>query len=209
MIKIVSFDIGGTLLEDSCSNKYNLKGLVKLVNKPYENVRDAYKDVFQKTKGTLDELIEKFCNKLGISNSNDLYKFFEGKFSNNTRNTISNDKITLIKNLKENGYKVILFSNSCSLINNDTIKEIYNLVDGIFYSFDIEYTKDEKESYHFVEKNLNAKPNEILHIGDNIKCDYIKPVENGWNALFYGNCEDKNIKCISSLMDLYDYLNIK
>ena len=212
MIKVVSFDIGGTLLEDSHDNpnNYNLKELAKIVNIPYENVRDVYKNVFQKSNGTLNELVGKFCNDLCISNTENLNNFFIGKFSvNNINNTISNDKITLIRDLKENGYKVILFSNSCCLLNNDAIKEIYDLVDGVFYSYDIGYTKDDKESYQYVEKTLNVKPTEILHIGDTLKSDYLKPVENGWNALLYGVSDDESVNCISSLMELYDFFDIR
>ena len=171
---------------------------------------DVYKNVFQKSNGTLNELVGKFCNDLGISNTENLNNFFIGKFSdNNINNTISNDKITLIRDLKENGYKVILFSNSCCLLNNDAIKEIYDLVDGVFYSYDIGYTKDDKESYQYVEKTLNVKPTEILHIGDTLKSDYLKPVENGWNALFYGVSDDESVNCISSLMELYDFFDIR
>lgn len=212
MIKVVSFDIGGTLLEDSHDNpnNYGLKELAKIVNMPYENVRDVYKNVFQKSNGTLNELVGKFCNDLSISNTENLNNFFIGKFSdNNINNTISNDKITLIRDLKENGYKVILFSNSCCLLNNDAIKEIYDLVDGVFYSYDIGYTKDDKESYQYVEKTLNVKPAEILHIGDTLKSDYLKPVENGWNALFYGVSDDESVNYISSLMELYDFFDIR
>lgn len=212
MIKVVSFDIGGTLLEDSHDNysNYNLKELTKIVNMPYENVRDVYKNVFQKSNGTLNELVDKFCDDLGISNTENLDNFFIGKFSdNNTNSKISNDKITLIKELKEKKYKVILFSNSCCLLNNDAIKEIYDLVDGVFYSFDIGYTKDEKESYRYIEKVLNVKAAEILHIGDTLKSDYTKPIENGWNAVYYGKTDDESVNYISSLMELYDFFDIR
>ena len=67
MIKVVSFDIGGTLLKNEdlgSQNQYGLKELTKLLNLPYENVRDAYKGVFQKTKGNFNELVENFCNRL-------------------------------------------------------------------------------------------------------------------------------------------------
>ena len=47
MIKVISFDIGGTLIENNESfnemQKYNLKNLTKLVNQPYEKVRETYK----------------------------------------------------------------------------------------------------------------------------------------------------------------------
>lgn len=207
MIKVISFDIGGTLLEDSY-NTYSLKSLTELVKKPYEVVRDVYKEVFQKRKGTFEELTEMFCNELEISNSKDLKKFFTGKFLSKDCKPVTNDKVTLIKKIKNNGYKVILFSNSCSLINNNALKDIYELVDGIFYSFDIGYTKDDKECYCYIEEELNVKPSEILHIGDTLNSDYLKPRENGWNALFYGKTEDKNVKSILSLIELYDILEL-
>ena len=187
MIKVISFDIGGTLLENTEDNstKYNLKELTKIANKPYDIVRSVYKNVFQKSKGTLKKLTKSFCSSLGIDITDDLTNFFIEKFACNSRhNVISSENINLINNLKRNGYKVILFSNSCCLLNNDAIKEIYELVDDVFYSFDIGYTKDENESYKYIENKMNIKPNEILHIGDTLKSDYIKPIENGWNALF-------------------------
>ncbi len=212
MIKVISFDIGGTLLENvnEKSNNYNLKELTKIVGLPYENVRDAYKYVFQKTKGNLDELIDRFCNILKINKENKIVNFFSNKFANNAiDNVISKDNISLINRLRENGYKVILFSNSCCLLNNDAIKQIYNLVDGIFYSYDIGFTKDDKESYDYIENILKVTPNEILHIGDTLKSDYVKPIENGWNALFYGTSDDKNVNSILSLNEIIDFLDTK
>jgi len=212
MLKIVSFDIGGTLLENekNCLHNYNLKELTKLTDLPYENVRDTYKEVFQKSKGTLEELINVFCTKLKIEKKENLIKFFTNKFSNEgPRSNISYDNITLINKIKEKGYKVILFSNSCCLLNNDSINEIINLVDGIFYSYDIGYTKDDEESYDYIETKMSVSSEEILHIGDTFKSDYIMPIRNGWKALFYGSCDDENVKSISSLMELYDILGIK
>jgi hypothetical protein len=42
-----------------------------------------------------------------------------------------------------------------------------------------------------------------------LKSDYLKPVENGWNALFYGVSDDESVNCISSLMELYDFFDIR
>ena len=78
-----------------------------------------------------------------------------------------------------------------------------------YYPFKSKYTKDDKESYQYVEKTLNVKPTEILHIGDTLKSDYLKPIENGWNALFYGVSDDESVNCISSLMELYDFFDIR
>ena len=52
MIKVVSFDIGGTLIENNENQnetkKYDLKSLRTLLNLPYEKVRETYKLFFQK-----------------------------------------------------------------------------------------------------------------------------------------------------------------
>ena len=150
MIKVISFDIGGTLLKNEglgSNNQYGLKELTKILNLPYENVRDAYKDVFQKTKGNFNELINKFCNRLGIKSNKTIIDFFHNKFFIESKEQfILLDDVSLIKSLKSRGYKVILFSNSCCLLNNDAINEVLDYVDNIFYSYDIGYTKDDEES---------------------------------------------------------------
>lgn len=212
MIKVVSFDIGGTLLknEDNVSqSQYGLKELTKLLNLPYEKVREAYKDVFQKKKGKFNELITNFCNKLEIKSNKTIIDFFHNKFFNESRKqVILSENISLIKNLKLNGYKVILFSNSCCLLNNDAINEVLDYVNNIFYSYDIGYTKDDEESYKYIEKVMKVKPNEILHIGDTLKSDYYMPKKHGWNVLYYGSCDETDVKSIEFLTDLINILNI-
>ena len=212
MIKVVSFDIGGTLLknEDNVSqSQYGLKELTKLLNLPYEKVREAYKDVFQKKKGKFNELITNFCNKLEIKSNKTIIDFFHNKFFNESKKqVILSENISLIKNLKLNGYKVILFSNSCCLLNNDAINEVLDYVDNIFYSYDIGYTKDDVESYKYIEKVMKVKPNEILHIGDTLKSDYYMPKKHGWNVLYYGNCDKSDVKSIKSLTDIINILSI-
>lgn len=209
MIKIISFDIGGTLLindNNDKNNNYGLKELTDLLNLPYENVRNSYKKIFQTKKGSLNELIDIFCKELGIKHNQKLNEFFYNKFNQSQRGTISSENILLINTLKNEGYKIILFSNSCCLLNNDAINDIVDCIDDIFYSYDIGYTKDDEESYKYIEEKLNVKPNEILHIGDTLKSDYYMPKRNGWNVLYYGKVDDTNINSISSLTDLYGIL---
>ena len=207
MIKIISFDIGGTILTSKSINDYNLKKLTELINMPYEDVRIAYKNVFQKKKGSLNELVEIFCNSLDINVNSDILNFFKEKFSENNNIFCVDKNIEVImEKLKQKGFKIILFSNSCCLIKNNFKKELLNNVDHIFYSYDIGYTKDEEESYRIIEKKLNCDPKEILHIGDTLSSDYIMPRKNGWNALFYGNSDDSTISTINNLEDIVDII---
>ena len=60
------------------------------------------------------------------------------------------------------------------------IKDLFNLVDDVFYSYELSFTKDDKESYAFVLEKLNVKSEKILHIGNTLKSDYFKPFKNEW-----------------------------
>lgn len=157
MIKVISFDIGGTLLFNKDNNKYNLKKLSSLTKVDYDYVRKTYKDIFQKTKGSLAELENLFCEKLQIKLTDEIHNFFINKISNNTNTETNKDFTEVVKQLKQKGYKIILFSNSCCLIQSNLSPEFLKEVDYVFYSYDLGYTKDEEESYRLIEKNASLQ----------------------------------------------------
>ena len=207
MFKVVSFDIGGTLLKfDENDNQYNLQALSKLLNLPYDDVRKTYKNIFQKKRGSYEELVNLFISNLNITMTDEIDSFFKNKFISNNNN-ISKKDLDLLKEIKKLGYKIILFSNSCCLVKNNLNESLNGIVDNIFYSYDLGYTKSDKESYQIIENKMGYKPNEFLHIGDTIKSDYLDPIKNGWNALYYGNTDDENIENIADLTDILKYLN--
>ena len=165
MIKVVSFDIGGTLLRGEESKAYSIDALTNLLGLPKEDVKRAYKNVFQKSRGSFEELVSNFCNILGITPTNELNEFFINKFKETNEYVNEEDK-ALLRELRSRGYKVILLSNNCCLTDREFQKEMSNEVDGIFYSCDIGYTKSDKECYRFVENALGYEPEDFLHIGD-------------------------------------------
>lgn len=214
MIKVVSFDIGGTIIKNNLENdnkNYDLKHLSLLVNLDYNSVRVAYKNVFQKSVGTFDELVSQFCRQLKINKTDKLVNFFTAKFDKkNVNSYISNDVLSLIKKIKKLGYKVIFVSNSCCLIESDLGNELLKMLDGVYYSFDLGYTKSDEKLYEIIEKKLNVKKGEVLHIGDTLISDYFKPKENGWEALYYNekaeNIQYDNVVSINSLNEIFKYL---
>ena len=140
MIKVISFDIGGTLANQEKDN-YSLKALAILLNKDYDVVRNAYKNVFQKSNGSFNELLDKFTKILNIDKSKELIDFLNNKFSIK-QEEITKDKIELITKIKEMNYKIILFSNTSNLYNNKLPEDLLKIVDDIFYSYEIGYTKN-------------------------------------------------------------------
>jgi len=207
MIKVISFDIGGTILVTKSINEYNLKKLTELTNKPYEDVRKTYKSVFQKDKGTFDELVNKFCSGLKIDLTNEILEFFEEKFKDENNISYMDENIKkILKKLKELNYKVILFSNSCCLIKNEFDQELLDNIDYSFYSYDYGCTKDEEKIYKIIEKKLKCKSGEILHIGDTLSSDYIMPRKMGWNSVYYGDNDDPKICSINNLEEIFNIL---
>ena len=205
MIKVISFDIGGTLLKSHNNDIYSNKSLAHLINKDDNLVKKVYKDVFQKQRGTFDELVDAFCKQIDYPRDEKLDDFFHQKFDE-TEGFILQEDIDVIKKLKTKGYKVILLSNSSCLFKDNLDRELLSYVDYVFYSYDLGYTKEDNEIYRIISSKINNKPEEILHIGDTLVSDYLKPKENGWQALYYGNISDKNINSISNLNEIFKYL---
>ena len=60
------------------------------------------------------------------------------------------------------------------------IKDLFNLVDDVFYSYELGFIQDDKESYAFVLEKLNVKLEKMLHIRNTLKSDYFKLFQNEW-----------------------------
>lgn len=204
MIKVISFDVGGTIIpfEENLKN-YGIDQLTILVGKPKEEVKEAYKEIFQKTKGNFDYLVNRFCDYLHIPRTEGIDEFFTKKYTPLENGLeLADGAIDVIVKLKERGYKVILLSNVSNLGVRGLPSNLAGLVDDIFCSYELGYTKSESECYHIVEKVMGCQPSEFLHIGDTLKSDYYAPIENGWNALYLGTTDDKNVKCIKNIAEV-------
>ena len=203
MIKVVSLDIGGTIIETNSISNYTLKKLTSIVNKPYEEVRKIYKNIFQKQKGTLEELVNSFCEELNIDINNNISSFFKEKFSlENNKFTMNNKIEKIVQKLKEKGLKIILSSNSCCLIENNFSTYFLENIYDVFYSYNLGYTKEDKEFYSIIETKLNYKPEHFLHIGDTLENDYLFPKKYGWNAIYYGENFNQEIDSITNLEEI-------
>jgi len=206
MIKVISLDIGGTILFTENINKYGFNELAIITNKPYEEVKKCYKEIFQKQKGTLEELTMMFCNKLKIEINNEILNFFKEKFNEvNNVVTLNNIVMEFIYKLKQKNLKIILFSNSCCLMKNSLDASFISQFDDIFYSYDLGYSKEDKESYRIIEEKMGYKPDEFLHVGDTLTSDYLYPKKYGWNALYYGKNSDDLVESIITLDEVFNY----
>lgn len=86
----------------------------------------------------------------------------------NSPRLINQNVISIIKNLKEKGYRLGIFSNftksGAQLIKNNSL--ITSLFDTIVISAEIALAKPNRDAYEYLISKLNLSPQEILFIDD-------------------------------------------
>ena len=110
---------------------------------------------------------EDFINLVN-DRTNNIHKELVEDFINNYINHVYVDKkiIELIKNLKDQGYKVYLLSNTQQYSYNKFIKDIEYLFDGMTLSFKEHLLKPYNAIYERLINKYNLVPEESLFIDD-------------------------------------------
>lgn len=188
MIKLITFDIGGTIIKHK-NQESKLDKIEKLIGYPKNLFKGEYKKIFCTSKAPLDEMIDMFIEIYKVSNKENLKEIFKKE-----SNIVPQDGFEKIfYELNDFGYKVATISNACYWTYTPLEESVFKkYIDKEFYSFDIGYTKPNSNVFKYVEQYYKIKPNEILHIGDSYASDYLGAKECGWNSYLYK--ENKNIE---------------
>ena len=202
-IKYVSFDIFDTLIVRPF---FFPKDLFVLLNKSFVSISEgninidfsdmrenaemiARKDINdEKQEITIDEIYLKMKEIYKIPEETletmkNLEKQYELKYC--TKRNTAYQLYQLAKYLDK---KVICISDM--YLSKEDLKDIlnkngYNEIDNIFVSCELNSTKDSGNLYKTVIQDLEIKPSEILHIGDNNKSDYENAKKCGINSVFF------------------------
>ncbi len=219
MIRAIIFDLWNTLVSDSVglsgfkellSKKMSLDEIIPLFERTvqlkrvnsYAELKNSILVVFNeknnsKVAGELDRLYLKEINRAD---------FFA-------------DSVRCLVELRRNGYKLGLLSNSDNLIIDVVEKKlsISKYFDEVCYSFDIGAIKPDKKAFDFVLRKLRVKPSEALMIGDSMRADIFGSSQIGLkNCLInrfgkdisrYGFKPDYQIKSLNELKSVVGDLN--
>lgn len=112
----------------------------------------------------------------------------------------------------KNNKKIICISDM--YLSKDIIKNIltingYTEIEEIFVSSELNLTKHNGDIFKFVLNQLNIKKDEIIHIGDDLRADYINPMNEGITSIYYKKCFEnfieylkmkKTLKCYKILL---------
>lgn len=93
---------------------------------------------------------------------------------------------TVIDALLRQGYRVGLASNFDDRLV-DVIAGFPELkrLERVFYSSSVGWSKPSKHFFRHVEKEIEARPDQILIVGDTIENDFLGPIRCGWQAILF------------------------
>lgn len=174
MIKLISFDIGGTLVVASKKSNFY---------KEFKNFLEGLNidsDMAIRSLKLNDYSVESFCACFGIDCPNIINEIV---LNAKIKHDLFDDVIETLEILK-NKYKLITISNAVS-IKNIMLEEygISRYFDLELYSYNYNSLKPDVKMFEYAMKEFGIKPEECMHIGDN-KNDVLGANNNGWISVF-------------------------
>ena len=190
MIKLITFDIGGTIInsDKSISRFERLKKYIDIS-------KDEYKKEYYLSKEPLQNTILKYVEKGDF----DKYRQICAILEPNDNKKYNENIVKLIANLHKIGYKLATLSNvNYNLYYSLSNTPVGKYIDKEFYSFEIGDYKPHLNAFLYVQNYYGLKPEEILHIGDSKSSDYNGAINAGWNAFLY--TKDFNIDALMGII---------
>ncbi len=186
-IKVVSFDLDGTLTDSSFANSVWLEAIPKLyATKNKISINLAKREVFNNYNKIGNEKLEWYNITFWLERFNLDIAPKELIYSCKNKICLFDDVITTLNKLKSRK-RLIIISNARREFADLEIKQtkIGSYFEKIFSATsDFNSTKNIPEVYINICKICKISPSEMLHIGDDYKFDFEVPSKLGINSLF-------------------------
>ncbi|MHC1635969.1 MAG: HAD family hydrolase, partial [Candidatus Methanospirareceae archaeon] len=185
-IKIISFDVDGTLVKKEFVDAVWLEGIPeayaskegisleeakRIVMEEYDKVGENAIEWYE-----LDYWLEKF--QLGISRE-ELFNRFKDRVK------LYPEVKEVLEELAKRGYRLIISSNATMPFIDFQISSIKPYFSHIFSATSHFYEVKKSDGFYAkVCTILNVKPEEVLHVGDHFVFDFLNPRKIGINAYY-------------------------
>jgi putative hydrolase of the HAD superfamily len=184
-MKIVSFDVDGTLVEHGFVDLVWNEGIPRLYAKK-EGI--SFKEAQGLVRKKYDEIGEEdlrwylpdyWFRELGLDGSPiDLIRQYQSEVK------VFPDALDVLENLSQR-FELIATSNASREFLDVSLAGLSDYLDYIFSSTtDFGLVRKDPRFYREICDILDVRPEEIAHVGDHIKFDYQVPRELGINAFF-------------------------
>lgn len=219
-IRIVSFDAGGTLIHTKRPVGEVYAEILRDVGEdaPAQEIDARFKAVFARQTRQLRprtdeaaerafwleivrESIEPWCPAVKLDNVfNRAFRAFAT--GENWRADTAAEEV--LSTLRNRGLQIVVLSNSDSRFRR-VLQDLGLLgyCKQVFLSSEIGYEKPDPRLFEHVVNELQAKPNEILHVGDSERHDGEGARQAGWSAAILG----KDLKGLSDLPEFIDAIS--
>jgi len=196
ILKIISFDVDGTLVDLEYNDLIWFKEIPELIakkkrisfEKSLKYVGEEYNKLGEHNLNWYD--INYWVNYFGLKVSpNNILDKYESQVK------IFPEVISLLEELKENFILIII----SSMPREFLIPKMKKL--GKYFKFSFSALSDFKELknseiYSKISKTLNVLPEQILHIGDHWEFDYLAAQKAGMKAIYLDRSNIKKGNCI-------------
>lgn len=164
MIKAVIFDLGGVLVDNPAPQmiSYYSKNINVSIEQ-FTNVFSKYEMDWQKGNLSEEEFWKRITTDLNVTKPDVESLWLDGFLGAYKE---KEEMFLLIKNLKHNGYKVALLSNTEVPIMNHIKKQSWSDFDLLIYSCEIGMRKPDREIYERTLVELKINPGEAVFIDD-------------------------------------------
>lgn len=194
MAKLIVFDLWQTL----AYREVDYSTRVKILEKTgLDLTRDKLLKVYERSVQTKKwqskyAAYKNFCKNLGLPTTKEnVGLLMKIRDEVEARTKLYPFVIPLLKQLRKQGYKIGIASNS-SVFVIEIIKKKTDLLDYIDYplfSFDVGTIKPDLKIYKELLKMAGCQPEEALMIGDSLENDVLAPKSLGMKAIHFKNYE--------------------
>lgn len=174
----ISLDIGNTLIgldNDGFCADFRRRTAV-----PREILRPLFFDHFLTKDQPLEDAVRHVCDLIGYDNPQQLIDEFVPAPA-----FLFEDTLPALSRLKQHGIPLIAISNctpwEAGGLNTLGVDEF---LDRVFYSYSVGFAKPDPLIFRHVQKELGARPESMIHVGDSWTADVEGALSVGWNAVF-------------------------
>ncbi len=205
-IKVISFDLDGTLVTDEFSQLVWHQGIPELYAEKYEYGLDEAKElVFHEYSKIGDKAIEWYDINYWL-NFFDLDNSWETLFKKFTHCINPYPEVDEVLTLLSQSFKLIITSNAAREFL-DTEVEVTNISSYFYRIFsatsDFKEVKKTERFYLKICSLLQVNQDQIIHVGDHFEFDYIIPQKTGITSFYLDRKKEK--KGVNVVRDLAEF----
>ena len=197
MIKVVSFDVDGTLVDPSFADLVWLEGIPHLYAEKHNTDFESAKKVVTEAYDHIGEdnikwyMLDYWFTHFDLDGS---YHDLLDKYRK--RITVYEEVPDVLDRLSKK-YVLIVASNAHRDFLSLTLSSIESYFDYIFSATaDFGQVRKYEIFYHEIMKKLQVSPDEMAHVGDHYRFDYEVPLKAGIHAYFLDRKGGKGLKTL-------------